>query len=229
VYQPENPNLIGVSLTAKKTAATGHGAGPKVDGPGLPPLASESEQAAKDDRGRDVSAILKNRDAKVVEGFELDRRFVGFAKDHFVELEFDQDIDGEAMIVADAWKMMPFVLFLMFAAILSIEPEQYEAARLDGANAWQEFRYLTFPMILPVVAVTAAFRAVDAFTKIFDTVFVTTGGGPATDTQVFPLLIWRTTFDYLNFGHASALAVVAIIVSALLGASLLAIRRASST
>jgi multiple sugar transport system permease protein len=134
-----------------------------------------------------------------------------------------------SVIVADAWKMMPFVLFLMFAAVLSIEPEQYEAARLDGANGWQEFRYLTFPLILPVVAVTAAFRAVDAFTKIFDTVFVTTGGGPATDTQVFPLLIWRTTFDYLNFGHASALAVVAVIISALLGASLLAIRRASTT
>jgi ABC-type sugar transport system permease subunit len=134
-----------------------------------------------------------------------------------------------SVIVADAWKMTPFVLFLMFAAILSVEPEQYEAARLDGANGWQEFRYLTLPLILPVVAVTAAFRAVDAFTKIFDTVFVTTGGGPANDTQVFPLLIWRTTFDYLNFGHASALAVVAVIVSALLGASLLAVRRLSST
>ena len=134
-----------------------------------------------------------------------------------------------SVIVADIWKTTPFVLFLMFAAILSIEPEQYEAARLDGANSWQEFRYLTFPLILPVVAVAAAFRAVDAFTKIFDTVFVTTGGGPANDTQVFPLLIWRTTFDYLDFGHASALAVVAVIVSALLGASLLAIRRASST
>jgi ABC-type sugar transport system permease subunit len=60
-------------------------------------------------------------------------------------------------------------------------------------------------------------------------VFVTTGGGPANDTQVFPLLIWRTTFDYLNFGHASALAVVAVIVSALLGASLLAVRRLSTT
>ncbi len=134
-----------------------------------------------------------------------------------------------SVIVADAWKMTPFVLFLMFAAILSIEPEQYEAARLDGANGWQEFRFLTLPLILPVVAVSAAFRAVDAFTKIFDTVFVTTGGGPATDTQVFPLLIWRTTFDYLNFGHASALAVVAVIVSAVLGASVLAVRRLSST
>jgi multiple sugar transport system permease protein len=132
-----------------------------------------------------------------------------------------------SVIVADAWKTMPFVLFLLFAAILSIDPDQYEAARLDGANGWQEFRYLTLPLIMPVLAVTAAFRAVDAFTKIFDTVFATTGGGPGTDTQVFPLLIWRTAFDYLNFGQASALAVVAVILSAILGGSLLAIRRAS--
>lgn len=132
-----------------------------------------------------------------------------------------------SVIVADAWKTMPFVLFLLFAAILSIEPDQYEAARIDGANGWQEFRYLTLPLILPVLAVVAAFRAVDAFTKIFDVVFVTTGGGPGTDTQVFPLLIWRTAFDYLNFGRASALAVVAVLVSAALGASLLAVRRLS--
>jgi multiple sugar transport system permease protein len=132
-----------------------------------------------------------------------------------------------SVIVADAWKTMPFVLFLLFAAILSIEPDQYEAVRLDGANGWQEFRYLTLPSIMPVLAVVAAFRAVDAFTKIFDVVFVTTGGGPGNDTQVFPLLIWRTAFDFLNFGQASALAVVAVLVSAALGASLLAIRRLS--
>ena len=134
-----------------------------------------------------------------------------------------------SVIVADAWKTIPFVLFLVFAAILSIEPDMYEAARLDGANAWQEFRYLTLPLIMPVLAVIAAFRAVDAFTKIFDIVFVTTGGGPGTDTQVFPLLIWRTAFDYLHFGQAAALAVVAVLISAVLGASLLAVRRTSST
>lgn len=130
-----------------------------------------------------------------------------------------------SVIAADAWKTMPFVLFLLFAAILSVEPDMYEAARIDGANSWQEFRYLTLPLIMPVVGVTAAFRAVDAFTKIFDTVFATTGGGPANETQVFPLLIWRTAFDYLNFGQASALAVAAIVISAALGAALLGIRR----
>jgi multiple sugar transport system permease protein len=129
-----------------------------------------------------------------------------------------------SVIVVDAWKMMPFVLFLLFAAIMSVEPEQYEAARIDGASGWQEFRFLTLPSILPVIAVTAAFRAVDAFTKIFDTVFVTTGGGPGNDTQVFPLLIWKTAFEQLNYGPAAALAMVAVLASAVLGAGLLALR-----
>lgn len=130
-----------------------------------------------------------------------------------------------SVIMIDAWKMTPFVLFVLFAAVMSIEPTQYEAAQIDGASAWQEFRYITLPLILPVVAVIAAFRGVDAFTKVFDVVFVATGGGPGTDTQVFPLLIWRTAFDFLSFGRASALAVVAVVISAVLGAALLAIRR----
>jgi len=125
-----------------------------------------------------------------------------------------------SVIVADAWKMTPFVLFLVLAAIMSIEPEQFEAAKIDGASGWQEFRYLTLPSIFPVLTVITAFRAVDAFTKIFDIVYMTTGGGPGTATQVFPLLIWKTAFTHLHFGKASALAVVAIVISALLGTAL---------
>ncbi len=133
-----------------------------------------------------------------------------------------------SIIVTDAWKMMPFVLFLLFAAIMSVEPTQFEAARLDGANAWQELRHITLPAILPVVAVTAAFRTVDAFTKIFDTVFATTGGGPGYDTAVLPLLIWNVAFTQLNFGRAAALAVVAILISGILGALILVPRRRSA-
>lgn len=125
-----------------------------------------------------------------------------------------------SIIVADAWKMTPFVLFLVLAAIMSVEPEQFEAAKIDGASAWQELIYITLPSILPVLAVTTAFRAVDAFTKIFDIVYMTTGGGPGTATEVFPLLIWKTAFSHLHFGKASALAVVAIVISALLGTTL---------
>ncbi len=132
-----------------------------------------------------------------------------------------------SVILADAWKMTPIMLFLFYAAIMSIDPAQFESAKVDGVNSWQEFRYLTLPSILPVLVVATAFRAVDAFTKIFDIVYMTTGGGPGNATEVFPLLIWKTAFSYLHFGKASALAVVAILISAFLGA-ILVIRRRST-
>ena len=127
--------------------------------------------------------------------------------------------------VADAWKMTPFMLFLLLAAILSIDPAQFEAAKLDGASGWQEFFHLTLPSILPVLAIATAFRAVDAFTKVFDIVYGTTGGGPGTDTQVFPLLVWKVAFSFLHFGQASALAVIAIVISAILGWLLILVGR----
>ena len=76
-----------------------------------------------------------------------------------------------------------------------------------------------------MLAITAAFRAVDAFTKAFDIILATTGGGPGQATMVFPLYIWRTAFISLRFGEASALAVIAIIISGVIGASLLAMNR----
>ena len=130
-----------------------------------------------------------------------------------------------SVVVADAWKTMPLILFLALSALLSIDNSQFEAARIDGARAWQEFVYLTLPSILPVLAVTCAFRAVDAFTKVFDVVLGTTGGGPGNDTQVFPLLIWQTGFTNLHFGEAASLAIFAIVISALLGWLLMLFRR----
>ena len=78
---------------------------------------------------------------------------------------------------------------------------------------------------LPVLSVACAFRAVDAFTKVFDIVFGTTGGGPANDTQVFPLLIWQTAFSNLHFGEAASLSIFAIVISGLLGSFLMLFRR----
>lgn len=130
-----------------------------------------------------------------------------------------------AIVVIDAWKMMPFVQFVLLAAVLSIDQSQFEAAELDGAGAWTTFHAITLPSIFPVLVVTGAFRAVDAFTKVFDTVFVTTGGGPGTDTQVFPLLIWKTAFTNLDYGRASAMALVAMMLSLFLGVALLRRKR----
>lgn len=129
-----------------------------------------------------------------------------------------------AIVVVDAWKTMPFVMFLLYAAIMSIEPSQYEAAELDGANSWQQFRHLTLPAILPILSVTCALRAVDAFTKAFDIIIATTGGGPGQASMVFPLFVWRAAFVSLHFGEASALAVIAILISGAVGLSVLSIR-----
>jgi len=144
-----------------------------------------------------------------------------------VEIPWFTEHPLASVILVDAWKMTPMVTFLLLAAIMSADPAQYEAAKIDGASAWQEFWFLTLPSILPVIGVTAAFRAVDAFTKVFDVVYMTTGGGPGYATEVFPLLVWKTAFTHLRFGQASALAVVAILISALLG-SLLIPRRDST-
>jgi multiple sugar transport system permease protein len=130
-----------------------------------------------------------------------------------------------SIIVIDAWKMTPFVIFVMLAAVMSIEPTQYEAATLDGAGALRQLVAITLPSILPIMVITAAFRAVDAFTKVFDTVFATTGGGPGDDTRVLPLLIWRTAFTHLDFGAASAQALMALAISIVFGAALLFTQR----
>lgn len=133
-----------------------------------------------------------------------------------------------SIVVIDAWKMMPFVIFIMLAAVMSIEPTQYEAAALDGAGGMRQLFAITLPSVLPVMLITAAFRAVDAFTKVFDTVFATTGGGPGDDTRVLPLVIWRTAFTHLNFGAASAQAMGALVISLGFGVALLLAQRRNS-
>jgi len=79
------------------------------------------------------------------------------------------------------------------------------------------------------MVITAAFRAVDAFTKVFDTVFATTGGGPGEATRVFPLLIWRTAFTHLDFGSASAQAIAALAISLVFGGALLITQRRNAS
>ena len=130
-----------------------------------------------------------------------------------------------SVVAADSWKMMPFILFISMSALLSIDNSQFEAAKMDGANARQEFTHLTLPAILPVLAIICAFRAVDAFTKVFDTVLGTTGGGPGDDTRMMPLLIWQMAFSDLHFGQASCLAVFAIVVSIAIGWGVMQLKR----
>jgi ABC-type sugar transport system permease subunit len=86
------------------------------------------------------------------------------------------------VILADVWKTTPFVALLLLAGLQNIDASLYEAARIDGASAWRQFRYVTFPLLKPALLVALIFRTLDAF-RVFDLVYALTGGGPGTSTE----------------------------------------------
>src|SRR5687767_13203605 len=114
-----------------------------------------------------------------------------------------------SVVVVDVWHWTPFVFLLLLAGLESLPQDVYEAAKVDGASAWAELRYLTIPMMLPTIAVTLAFRLIVSF-KVFDEVYLLTGGGPGTATEVVSFSIYRRFFTEDRMGYGSAISVVAL-------------------
>jgi ABC-type sugar transport system permease subunit len=129
------------------------------------------------------------------------------------------------IVLADAWKMTPFVALLLLAGLQSIDPALYDAARLDGASPWQQFRHVTLPLLRPALLVALLFRTLDAF-RVFDVVYVMTAGGPGTATEVVSLYTFSTLLQHLRFGYGSALSMIIFLATFLL--ALLYIRAAGS-
>lgn len=115
------------------------------------------------------------------------------------------------IILTSVWQVMPFVFLVLVAGMQSIPAEQYEAAKLDGANAFQEFRAITLPWLKPLILFILLFRFMDAI-KVFDLVIMLTNGGPGSRTEVASLYIYRQAFTYFNVGYASALSMVLLVV-----------------
>lgn len=120
-----------------------------------------------------------------------------------------------AVIIVDIWHWTPFVFLLLLAAIETLPQDVLEAARVDGASAWQELRHVTLPMLWPAIAVALLFRLVVSF-KVFDEVYLLTGGGPGTATEVVSFTIYRRFFTEDRMGYGSAISVVTLFVLALL-------------
>ncbi|WP_159792050.1 carbohydrate ABC transporter permease [Puerhibacterium puerhi] len=121
----------------------------------------------------------------------------------------------------NVWRHMGYTALLIFAGLQAISPQVYEAAELDGAGAWRQFRSVTLPLLRPVLALVLVVTITGSF-QIFDTVAVTTAGGPIDATRVIYLYIYDLAFGQLDFGYASALSVVLFVV--LLGIALLQLR-----
>lgn len=112
-----------------------------------------------------------------------------------------------AAVLMDVWKTTPFVAILMIAGLQVIPRELYRAAKVDGAGNWAIFRRITLPLLKPVILVVLIFRSLDAF-RIFDAVFVLTGGGPANTTETLSIYAYKILFQTLQFGYGSTLSVV---------------------
>jgi multiple sugar transport system permease protein len=112
-----------------------------------------------------------------------------------------------AAILMDVWKTTPFVVILLTAGLQVIPRDLYHAAELDGAGPWQRFRRITLPLLKPVILVVLIFRTLDAF-RVFDAVYVLTGGGPANATETLSIYAYKVLFQTLQFGYGSALATI---------------------
>ena len=115
-----------------------------------------------------------------------------------------------AAIVADVWKSTPFVVLLLLAGLQVIPEDLYRAARVDGAGAWQLFRHITLPLLKPVIFLVLLFRSMDA-ARVFDLIFVLTGGGPANETETLVVYSYKLMYRTLQFGYGSAVAVATFV------------------
>jgi multiple sugar transport system permease protein len=116
-----------------------------------------------------------------------------------------------AMTGAEIWKTTPFMALLLLAGLQLIPADIYEAAAIDGTNAWQNFWKITLPLMKPTILVALLFRTIDAV-RMFDLPRVLTNGGPGQSTETVVLFSYNTLFTALNFGYGSALAVMTFLI-----------------
>jgi multiple sugar transport system permease protein len=121
-----------------------------------------------------------------------------------------------AIVAMEVWHTTPFVALLCLAGLLSLPREPIEAAIVDGASRWQQFRHIILPLLAPVLVATFALRAIDIL-QLFDEVYVMTGGGPGHLSEVFNLYLYKQGFRTFELGYTSAAAFVLVLMVLALG------------
>ncbi|WP_375312737.1 sugar ABC transporter permease [Bradyrhizobium sp. A5] len=111
-----------------------------------------------------------------------------------------------SLIAANIWRGIPFVAISLLAGLQTISPSLYEAAMLDGASAWQRFRYITFPMMMPILAIVMTFSIIFTFTD-FQLVYAITRGGPGNSTHLLATLAFQRGIAGGELGEGAAIAV----------------------
>ncbi|HEX7714051.1 MAG TPA: sugar ABC transporter permease [Bacillota bacterium] len=122
-----------------------------------------------------------------------------------------------SIIILSVWKSLGYNMVIFLAGLQAIPDMYYEAARIDGANAWQQFRRITLPLLRPTTFFILITTLISSF-QVFDQVYVMTGGGPANLTKVLVYYIFEVAFHYFEMGYASALSFILFLFTLVLTA-----------
>lgn len=120
------------------------------------------------------------------------------------------------VVLTDVWLQTPFYVLIILAGLETLPREPFEAARVDGANAWQVFRNVTLPLLRPVLLVAIVIRAIDAF-RVFDTVWTITKGEPGRATEVFSIYAYKEAFVFLNLDRGAAASLIGAVIIMIVG------------
>lgn len=120
-----------------------------------------------------------------------------------------------SVMAVDIWKGMGYIMTIFIAGIMSISPTYYEAAELDGANAWHKFKSITLPMLMPTITVTTVLNVIYGL-KVFDTVYALTNGGPGYATEVLYTSVYKE-FGLGRYAVGTALSSVMFVVMVVVG------------
>lgn len=123
----------------------------------------------------------------------------------------DPGVAPWTLVIVDSWQWIPFVTLIILAALQGVPEELYEAARVDGANSFQIFRKITFPILLPISVTVIMIRGLEIF-KIIDVIVIMTGGGPGSATESLTMYIKDTALQFGNFGYAAAISYILLVL-----------------
>jgi len=116
-----------------------------------------------------------------------------------------------ALIITDIWQWTPFMAIILLAGLQGIPDDPIEAAKIDGANKWQIFIYVTIPMLSKIISIALLLRTIDSF-RIYDTIYMMTNGGPVNVTSTLSWIVYDKGFKFLDFGYGAAICVILLII-----------------
>lgn len=124
----------------------------------------------------------------------------------------DKDLAIWAIIVAASWRQIGYIMILYVAGLKNIDPTLMDASTVDGANGWQTFRYVVFPLLAPITTIVVIISVIDSL-RAFDLVQIMTRGGPANSTSVLANLMYIQSFNNYKMGEGAATAVILFAIS----------------